>query len=188
MRPAHDSGRRISAAAGPDRQRTPYPAPSGSTAGCARRRTRCRSPDRPSPMSHPDRYDRSLEQSRNWRFVVPEVERHRYPEVEVRPRPRVTDQALRQLCGQELLAIDRATVGDRGVHPGQAARRHDTVGRRNLAVEERNIPLDKRFDPSAGGRPGCSPSVFSGRATSSRTKSRIPIPVTARASPDRIQP
>ena len=41
---------------------------------------------------------------------------------------------------------------------------------------------------SAGGRPRCSPSVFSGAATSVRIRSRIPFPVTARANPDSSQP
>ncbi len=41
---------------------------------------------------------------------------------------------------------------------------------------------------STGGRPRCRPSVFSGAATSVRISSRIPLPVTARASPDSSQP
>ena len=36
----------------------------------------------------------------------------------------------------------------------------------------------------AGGRPRCRPSVSRGRATSSRISSRMPMPVTARVSPD----
>ncbi len=42
-------------------------------------------------------------------------------------------------------------------------------------------------EPS-GGRPRCRPSVLSGRATSWRISSRMPLPVIARASPDSSQP
>ena len=45
-----------------------------------------------------------------------------------------------------------------------------------------------RVGASAGGRPRCRPSVPSGSASSVRINSRMPLPVTARASPDSSQP
>ena len=42
-------------------------------------------------------------------------------------------------------------------------------------------------EPS-GGRPRCRPSVLSGRATSWRISSRMPLPVTALARPDNSHP
>ena len=85
--------------------------------------------------------------------MVAEVERHRHDDVQVRPRLRISDQALRQLVRQELGVVDGAAVGDGGVHLGQAAGGDDAVGGRNLAVEEWNIALHKRFDAGKEHRP-----------------------------------
>ena len=62
-----------------------------------------------------------------------------------------------------------------------------TFGAMKLNTGARSFPCGIRIcaalvgEPS-GGRPRCTPSVLSGRATSWRISSRMPLPVTARAS------
>ena len=75
------------------------------------------------------------------------MECHGQEDVSVRPEAGPADQPGRQLRRQELLSVDPATVGERAVHLRQAPRGGDSVGGRDLAVEERDIALHDGFHP-----------------------------------------
>ena len=89
------------------------------------------------------------------------------------------------LDGADEAAASTAGGGHAGEHPHAA---EAAAARSDAAPAPATTNRAAWVGAPIGGRPRWTPSVLSGSATSVRSNSRIPLPVTARARPDSSHP